>query len=81
MSRVIAVENNLHPVCDYLSAQGCEIIAVERAQDTRVNAVVVSGADKNLLGMQDVQTQAPVIDARGRTPEDIWQEIQRRGLV
>jgi hypothetical protein len=81
MKRVIAVENNLSPVQDFLSARGCEVIPVEKAADTRVDAVVVSGGGQNIMGMQDIETKAPVISASGRTPEEIWHEIQRRGLM
>ncbi|HQA08601.1 MAG TPA: YkuS family protein [Syntrophomonadaceae bacterium] len=81
MERVIAVEDNLTPVRDFLAAQGCQIIAVERVKDTRVDAVVISGADQNLMGMEDIDTKAPVIDARGLSPQDVWIEIQQRTLM
>jgi len=81
MERVIAVEDNLTPVRDFLAAQGCRIIAVERVKDTRVDAVVISGADQNLMGMEDIDTKAPVIDARGLSPQDVWSEIQQRTLM
>lgn len=81
MERVIAVEDNLTPVRDFLAAQGCRIIAVERVKDTRVDAVVISGADQNLMGMEDIDTKAPVIDARGLSPQDVWIEIQQRTLM
>lgn len=79
MSLIIAVENNLRPVREYLSSQGCQVIPVENASNTEVNAVVLSGMDENIMGIQDTVTKAPVIRASGRTPEDIWNEIQRRG--
>lgn len=81
MNRIIAVENNLNPVKDYLAAQGCQIIAVEKVRDTKVDAVVLAGMDENILGMQDIQTKAPIINASGRSPEEIWNEIQQRGLI
>jgi len=81
MKRIIAVEENLSPVQDFLSARGCEVIPVEKAGSTQVDAVVVSGSGQNILGMQDIQTKAPVINASGRTPEEIWHEIQRRSLM
>jgi len=81
MDRVIAVENNLKPFKDFLAAQGCRIIAVDRVKDTEVDAVVLSGADQNIMGMQNIVTKAPVINASGLSPEEIWNEIQRRTMM
>lgn len=81
MDRVVAVENKLKPVREFLAAQGCQIIPVEKVKDTRVDAVVLSGADQNLMGMEDIETKAPVINASGLSPQDVWNEIQRRTLM
>ncbi len=77
MNKIIAVENNLAPIKDYLLDQGCQVIDVESAKNTRVDAVVISGSSKDLLGMQDVVIDAPVIDARGKTPNEVWHNIMR----
>ncbi len=79
MNKIVAVENNLNPFKDFLAAQGCQIIPVEQAAIERVDAVVLSGADENLMGMMDIKTDAPVINASGRTPEQVWNDIQRFG--
>ena len=77
MNKIIAVENNLAPIKDYLLDQGCQVIDVESAKNTRVDAVVISGSSKDLLGMQDVVIDVPVIDARGKTPSEVWHNIMR----
>jgi hypothetical protein len=77
LNKIVAVENNLAPIKDYLLDQGCQVIDVESAQNTRVDAVVISGSSKDLLGMQDVLIDAPVIDARGKTPSEVWDNIMR----
>lgn len=77
MNRIVAVENNLAPIKDYLLDQGCQVIDVESAQNTRVDAVVISGSSKDLLGMQNILIDAPVIDARGKTPSEVWDNILR----
>lgn len=76
-NKVIAVEDNLSPVKDFLSSQGCQIISVQAAMQQNVDAVVLSGSDENLMGIEDVVINAPVISARGRTPDEIWQSIQQ----
>lgn len=75
MQRVIAVEDILTPVKDFLQAQGCEVIDVKEAKNTQVDAVVLSGGDMNLMGMQDMVIDAPVIDARGKSPREVWDNI------
>lgn len=77
MNKIIAVEKNLTPVKDYLTSQGCQVIDVEAAQNRSVDAVVLSGVKQNLLGMQDIIVDAPVITASGKTPEEIWNSIQQ----
>ncbi|MDD2510277.1 MAG: YkuS family protein [Syntrophomonas sp.] len=77
MEKVIAVENNLTPIKEYLEARGCLVVDVGSGWNIPVDAVVISGLDKNLMGMQDIVTIAPVIEARGKTPEEVWDSISR----
>jgi hypothetical protein len=77
MKKVIAVENNLTPVKEFLKSQGCQVIDVESALKTEVDAVVLSGVKQNLLGMQDIMINAPVITASGKSPQEIWDNIQQ----
>lgn len=78
MERVVAVEGNLSPFKEFLAAQGCRVMELDSARSNRVDAIVVSGSDQNLMGMEDILIKAPVISARGRTPEDVWNEIQKK---
>lgn len=78
MDRVIAVEGNLTPVKEFLEARGCRVMDLSEARFNRVDAVVLSGMDQNLTGMEDVVVDAPVISARGRTPQEVWQEIKKK---
>lgn len=77
MKKVIAVENNLTPVKEFLKSQGCQVIDVESALKTEVDAVVLSGVKQNLMGMQDIMINAPVITASGKSPQEIWDNIQQ----
>jgi hypothetical protein len=75
MNKIVAVEDNLAPVKDFLNARGCQVINIEAAGDNRVDAVVISGSDENLMDMQNIKINAPVINAAGREPQEIWDEI------
>lgn len=80
MHRVIAVEDNLGPMKDFLTVKGFKVIDIEAAMNQNVDAVILSGSDENLMNMQDIVINAPVINAKGRSPEEIWEGIQRYGI-
>lgn len=44
------------------------------------DAVIVSGLDPNMMGMQDISGKAVVISAAGRKPEEIVAELRHRLL-
>jgi len=77
----VAIESSLSPVRDYLSSQGCQVVSLEAAglqslSGNAYSAVVISGADKNVMGIQDIEADCPVINALGMTPEQVHQRIQ-----
>jgi len=74
---IIAVEPNLSNVIDLLETEGYEVVSLDQAGLDAVDAIVVSGADINLMNMQDALTDVPVISAAGKTPQDILDEIDR----
>ncbi|MGE5418437.1 MAG: YkuS family protein [Acidobacteriota bacterium] len=78
MKKTIAVEDNLGSFKEYLAAQGCQIVDVSKAEGRDVDAVVLSGANINIMGIQDRIVQAPVINAAGLRPEEVWRQIQER---
>lgn len=76
MNIVVAVEDNLGPVKDYLADRGCRLVDMKRATQSDVKAVVISGSDADITGMQTMVAQVPVINARGQSPQEIWERIQ-----
>ncbi|MDT8903338.1 YkuS family protein [Anaeroselena agilis] len=74
---IIAVEQNLSGVIDLLETEGYEVVALDNTDLDSVDAIVVSGADINLMNIQDTLTEVPVISAAGKTAEDILDEIDR----
>ena len=74
---IIAVEQNLSNVIDLLETEGYEVVALERANLETVDAIVVSGADINLMNIQDTLTEVPVISAVGKSAQQILDEIDR----
>lgn len=77
MQGLVAVEKNLSNIVDYLEAKGYEVVNLDEADLDSVDAIVVSGADANLMNMQDTLSEVPVINAAGKSSDEILQEIER----
>lgn len=59
---------------DMLRREGYQVVSPYRGQN--VDAFIVTGIDNNLMNMQDIKDTAPVIDASGKTPEDIIKRLR-----
>lgn len=77
MLGLVAIEKNLSQIVDVLEARGYEVVNIDDADLDSVDAIVVSGADVNLMNMQDTMAEVPVISAAGKTSEEILQELDR----
>ena len=42
-----------------------------------VDAIVVTGMDQNVMGIQTTSTKVPIIDASGMVPEEVEKSINR----
>ncbi|MDI6617727.1 MAG: YkuS family protein [Clostridiales bacterium] len=80
----IGVEKNLTNVIEYLTMQGYKIHEFDTSQKNSkdfidgFDAVIVSGIDKNLMGIQNTGAKTSIIDANGLTPQDIQKQIEQR---
>lgn len=81
---VVAVSEDLAPVAELLARRGYTVLPLGqvdwRREGERLTAVVLSGRAENVLGIHDTLTPAPVIRAAGLTPEQVAEEVERRGL-
>ncbi len=73
--KTIAVEDTLTGVRDLLQRNGYEVVRLSERRDA--DAVVVTGIDNNVLNMQVMDTKVPVIDAAGKTPEEILASLRQ----
>jgi len=81
--RKVAVERDLKPVSDFLTGKGYEVDSVSlnnvfTREMEKYDAVVVRGMNKDFLGVQDTNTSAVVINAKGMTAEQVYQAIESR---
>ena len=79
----IGIQKELSTIRDYLKNNGYNVYEVDTTNITSditlksFDAVVVSGANDNLMGIDDTSTKMPVINADGLTPTDIEDQLNR----
>jgi galactitol-specific phosphotransferase system IIB component len=84
MKKIIAIEPTLSNVGEYLSSKGYQVESVNYGMDyTKADpyqyaAVIISGQNKDFLGVQDALTKSVVLNAEGMTPQEIYNELKKR---
>ncbi|HOE58004.1 MAG TPA: YkuS family protein [Bacillota bacterium] len=79
----VAIEKTLNNVRRYLESKDCSVELLDESNKesqsalNRFDAIVVTGLDSNLMGMQDIMTGTKVIDASGKTEGEIYDEVLR----
>lgn len=75
----IGVEESLTNIKEALREKGYDVVELKREEDARgCDLCVVTGLDQNMMGMHDTHTAGPIIDASGRSAEDICQEVENK---
>lgn len=83
MNKTIAVERNLTPVIEYLSEKGYKVEGIDLGSEYSKNvdkydAIVITGMNKDFLGVQDIVSKIPVIEAKGLSAEQVYSQISGR---
>lgn len=78
MMKKIAVEGSLENVKNYLQEKGYEVEELNNKNLNIYDAIIVTGQDSNVLGIENTVTKSAVITARGQSPEEIYQQLQDR---
>lgn len=79
----IAVQKGLSHVANYLKNAGYRVFEFDTRQKNRgdffdgFDAVVFTGLNNNVMGIQNIKSNVPFIEASGRTPEEIMDAIER----
>lgn len=80
----IGVEKGLSNVAGYLIKEGYTVEALSESIDDNIpklkdlDAIVTAGYNTDMLGISDTETKAPVINAKGLTPEEVKSSIEQR---
>ncbi|WP_163530280.1 YkuS family protein [Halobacillus ihumii] len=72
----VAIEENLSDIRAALQQKGYDLVTLQNSQDAEgCDCCVISGQDRDVMGIQNAATNGVVIDARGRTADDVCQEV------
>ncbi|AEM78359.1 Uncharacterised protein family (UPF0180) [Thermoanaerobacter thermohydrosulfuricus] len=82
MGKRVAVESQLSNIKEYLKQKGYEVVELKETLSEKNNlnaydAIVITGQSRNMLGIDDISTKVPVIDATGMSPFDVEESIKR----
>ncbi|MFK4997844.1 YkuS family protein [Bacillus sp. N9] len=75
----IGVEQGLTNVQQALNEKGYDVVPLHNESDANgCDCCVVSGIDSNVMGMQTISIEGPVIEASGRSADEVCQEIEHK---
>ncbi|WP_371068434.1 YkuS family protein [Sediminibacillus sp. JSM 1682029] len=75
----IGIEGTLSDVKGALQERGYELVELRQESDVQnCDCCVISGQDKNVMGMTTASTQSPVINANGMTADEVCQQVDSR---
>lgn len=74
----VAVEKNLTNIKEYLKNQGYQVSSLDTNTGNldSFDAIVLTGQDNDIMGIEDTQTDAVIIEAAGMTPQEVYYEIE-----
>jgi len=76
----IGIEQSLSDIKQTLQNQGHEVFDLNQSNAADCDYCVISGQDKNMMGITETVTNASVINAQGMTAQEVAQQIgQRQG--
>lgn len=74
----IAVEESLTQVSEALKGKGYQVVALKTESDVNgCDCCVITGQDKDVMGIQDTATKAPVIDASGMSADEVCEAVEQ----
>jgi hypothetical protein len=74
----IAVENSLSQVKEELQNNGHQVVNLDQANVADCQCCVISGQDKNVMGMANAETKASVINAEGLSAREVVDQVNQR---
>jgi len=72
----IALEKKLSNLAEVLEVEGYNVVFLDDSNINSVDAIIVGGPDVDLLNTQEIATDVPVINAAGKTFNEIIIELE-----
>ena len=76
MQGIVGLDKNLSNLADELETGGYEVVILDDSNMNSVDAIIVANSDVNLLNTQDIAIDVPVINAAGKTFNEIVEELE-----
>lgn len=76
MKGIIAVSEGLGDIREMLEEEGYQVVDLEEGLGD-VDMVITSGIDRNMSGVDLISTDVPVLDATGRRPDEVLENVRR----
>lgn len=73
---IVALDDTLEFAREALKAEGFDVVSL-RHGGSQADAVVVSGMDTNMMGMENRDFEASVIEATGLDANEIVEQVRR----
>ncbi len=74
----IAVEESLTDVSEALRDKGHQVVALKTESDVNgCDCCVITGQDKDVMGIQTTATKSPVIDASGMSADEVCEAVDQ----
>jgi len=78
MDKKIALEEGLSDIKEILQENGYQVLDMNGVNEA--SAVIITGMDENAMNMQDITTEVPVINAEGKSAEEILMDLKQRNI-
>lgn len=78
----VAIQNGLNTIKDYLCEEGYTVKEFDNRKKNagnflnRYDAIVVTGENQNIMGIEDSISSTPIIDATGMTAKQVKERIE-----
>jgi hypothetical protein len=73
----IAVEDSLGNVKQALQNSGHEVVSLDENSMQNCQCCVISGQDKNVMGIGERATQANIVNAEGMNADEVVNQVNR----
>jgi len=72
---IVAVEEGLSNIANIIEAEGYNVVELSLGTAQVADAIVITGIDNNMMNIQDIEYDVPVINASGKTPAEIVENL------